>query len=247
MVAGARSALGNKSARSRRPAHRETRRPARVHCARRHRLFRRRSGAALSAVAVPTAATSTDPRARASRSAPMKLSTATTDVRTTQSFSCTAVAAAAARRPRPRVRPGASAAVPAPSHRRGRALRRGRVPARRYGSPPRCARPAGLDRGQGGVLPEAATGPTTMMAGEPSSTSARPRSVVRLTCWGRGRPTGDDGDRRLGARPPLISAAAMAARVAMPMRMTSVPPRGPGRPSRARWCRPPRRRVPSPP
>ncbi len=63
-----------------------------------------------------------------------------------------------------------------------------------------------------------------MTAGDPRSTAPRPDSVVRATRCAGVVPRAITATGVSGERPPRISASAMAARVAMPMRMTSVPP-----------------------
>ena len=63
-----------------------------------------------------------------------------------------------------------------------------------------------------------------MTAGGPRSTPARPASVVRTTRWAGVVPRAMTATGVSGARPPRTSASAMAARVVMPMRITSVPP-----------------------
>ena len=70
----------------------------------------------------------------------------------------------------------------------------------------------------------AATGPTTITAGESRSTAARPASVVRTTRWAAVVARAMTAAGVSGDRPPAMSASAIAARVDMPMRITRVPP-----------------------
>ena len=133
------------------------------------------------------------PRSRASRSAPMKRSTALTEVSTTHAVV-------------PHGRRGGP--------QRGAAVRRvdlagqrqlehaGARPLERVHQAPRPCPAACHDHGATGQRalgdrwrqprrrPRAATGPTTMTAGGPRSTSARPASVVRAIRWDGGRPAG---------------------------------------------------------
>ena len=80
----------------------------------------------------------------------------------------------------------------------GRPARSPPVSPRRFGRPAdrRCV---SAER----RAPSAATGPTTMTAGGPRSTSARPASVVRVHLFGRRRPVRDHRHRRVG-RPPAL-------------------------------------------
>ena len=191
---------------ARRPARRGTPRPARARCARpAPGRARRPAGAARRRWPARPRPPARRPRARASRSSAMKRSTALTEVSTTQSY-----VAHGRRRRGPqrgpavgRRRPGGSAAARAPSRPRARARPPGRAarwPERvtttvRPASGPRRHAPAAAS-----TRPSAATGPTTMTAGGPRSTSARPASVVRTTRWRGGRPPVDHGHRRVRRR-----------------------------------------------
>ena len=132
----------------------------------------------------------------------------------------------AAQRRRPPGRPGGSAAPRAPWRRPARARPPGPGPARRRGSRPRCARPAAppaaarrpvqAERGHRSHHDDGRCGPGRRRPDRPTSCAPRARTAVvpcAITATGVS-----------GARPPCTSAAAMAARVAMPMRMTRVPP-----------------------
>jgi hypothetical protein len=70
----------------------------------------------------------------------------------------------------------------------------------------------------------AATGPITMTAGAPRSTNARRSSVVRSVRCAGVVPHSTTATGVSAARPPAINRAAIACRLAIPMRTTSVPP-----------------------
>ena len=238
MVPGARSAHGNRTRRAPAPpapparptpstpsASGNSSTSPRALCSAGTRSGSTPSRRSASAVAGPTAATSTPPRARASRNAPMKRSTALTEVSTTQRLSCTDAAAAASAAPPSagstcRVRGNSRAVAPARSNAstspRARPAARVTTTVRPANGPP--------DTAGESWRPRAATGPTTMTAGGPRSTSANPASVVRATRWDAVVPEAMTATAVSGGRPPCISAAAIAARFVMPMRITSVPP-----------------------
>ncbi len=96
MVSGAQVGAGEEDAPRpvARPGRRIPRSSARALCSAGTRSGSTPARRSASAVAGPTAATSTPPRARASRSSAMKRSTALTEVSTTHWWSCTAAAAA---------------------------------------------------------------------------------------------------------------------------------------------------------
>ena len=138
-----------------------------------------------SAVAGPTAATDTPARARASRSAAMKRVHGV-DRCEDDPARCRAPSPPRrrARHPRPLRRPDGSGASTArwrpPAPTRPPGPRR----VRPLASPRRCGRARGRPASStGSRRPSAATGPTTMTAGGPRSTSASPASVVRATRW----------------------------------------------------------------
>ena len=226
MVAGARSAAGNSTWRDPSPAHSgKASTSPRALCSAGTRSASTPARASASAVAGPTAATSTGPRSRASCNACMKRSTAVTEVSTTHALSRTA--AAAARRAAPpsagstcRVSGSSSAVAPAPSSASTRPRARGPLRVTTTVRPVRGA-PAAPTAWGG---PSAATAPTTMTAGGPRSTSARPASVVRAIRCDAVVPCAITATAVSGGRPPCTKAAAMAARFVMPMRITSVPP-----------------------
>ena len=165
------------------------------------------------------------PRARASRSAAMKRSTALTDVSTTQRWSRTSAAAARSAAPPSagstwRVSGSSRALGPRPFE----ARRPGPRPAAPRASPPPCARPAGPSTAagrraeRGHRTDDDDGGRAQLDLGQAAQRGAH------HPLGGR-RAAGDDRDRRVG-RPArrATSASAMAARVVMPMRITSVPP-----------------------
>ena len=226
MVPGARSALGNSTRREPRPRRSGNASTSpRALCSAGTRSGSTPVRRSASAVAGPTAATSTEPRARASRSTPMKRSTAVTDVRTTQSFS-------AHGRRRGLQRGAAVRRVDLTGQRQlerawrppARARPPGRGHARPRASPPRCDRPAGPGRQRSLVLTECRRRAHDDDGRRPQIDVGQPGQRRPHHPLGCSRPLAMTATAVSGDRPPFMSAAAMAARFVMPMRMTSVPP-----------------------
>ena len=76
---------------------------------------------------------------------------------------------------------------------------------------------------RGSGEPSAATGPTTITAGERSVTSASWPSVVRTSAWFEVVPRSITATGVEAAFPPRWSSSAMVARFVIPMRITRVP------------------------
>ncbi len=226
MVSGAMSAHGNSTPRApSAPACGNSSTKPRALCSAGTRSGSTPSIRSASDVAGPTAATDVDPSARASRSSAMKRSTALTEVNTIHRHAATDAAADRSATPPSdgaTWRVSGSSTVDAPVRSSASTRPTARVPARVTTMVrPVSARPP---TAAGDSCANPATGPTTMTAGDSRSTAARPLSVVCTTCWAAVVARATTAAGVSGARPPAISASAMAARVDMPMRITRVPP-----------------------